>query len=122
MCTWASWQLQGEKEFVMYPPDDAPYLYRWTTRHFPYQARNSWLNYADLGDYENYPLLRYTRPQRVVVKAGRALLLPANWWHTTLNLSDSVSYSIRIVNRTNIGRVIATHLRGIPGLFSKPAV
>jgi hypothetical protein len=115
-------QLQGEKEFVMYPPDDAQYLYRWTTRHFPYQTRNSWLHYADLDNYERYPLLRFTRPKRVTVKAGQALLLPANWWHTTLNLSDSVSYSIRIVNRSNIGRVLATHLQGIPRLFRKPAV
>lgn len=110
-------QLQGEKEFVLFPPGDSPYLYRWTTRHFPYQARNSWLHYEDLDNVEKYPLLHYARPQRVVVKAGQALLLPADWWHTTCNHSDSVSYSIRIVNRSNLGRVLATHLKGIPRLF-----
>lgn len=114
-------QLQGEKEFVLFPPGDGPYLYRWTTRHFPYQQRNSWLQYADLEDYDSYPLLRYTQPRRVVVRAGQALLLPADWWHTTRNLGDSVSYSIRIVNRSNIGRVLATHLKGIPRLFRRPA-
>ena len=112
-------QLQGEKEFVLYPPEDGPYLYRWTTRHFPYQTRNSWLHYADLENYEQYPLLRYTHPRRVVLRAGQAMLLPADWWHTTLNLSDSVSYSIRIVNRSNVGRVISTHLKGVPRLFRK---
>lgn len=114
-------QLQGEKEFVLYPPGDTPHLYGWTTRHFPYQTRNSWLHYEDLDNHDKFPLLRYTRPQRVVLKAGQALLLPADWWHTTHNHSDSVSYSIRIVNQSNIGRVLATHLKGIPRLFRKPA-
>lgn len=114
-------QLEGEKEYVLFPPGDSRYLYRWTTRHFPYQARNSWLHYEDIDDPGRYPLLRFTHPRRVLIKAGQALLLPADWWHTTSNCTDSVSYSIRIVNRSNISRVVATHLQGIPRLFRRAA-
>jgi hypothetical protein len=106
-------QLQGEKEFVLFPPEDGRHLYTWTTRHFPYQRRNSFLHYRDLEDVASYPLLRFTRPQRIVIGPGQALLLPADWWHTTFNRTDSVSYSIRIVNHTNAGRVAAQHLKGL---------
>jgi len=39
--------------------------------------------------------------------------LPADWWHTTRNLTDSVSYSVRIVNGSNIGALIARHVEGL---------
>ncbi len=106
-------QLQGEKEFVLFPPDDGPHLYRWRSRQFPCQQRNSWLTYDDLTDYGRYPLLRHTHPRRLVLRAGQGLLVPADWWHTTLNLTDCVSYSIRIVNGSNIGRVLKQHIKGI---------
>ena len=106
-------QLQGEKEFVLFPPSDGPYLYRFPGQQFPYQLRNSWLQYADLENYERYPLLHYTNPRRLTLQAGQALLLPADWWHTTKNHSDSLSYSIRIVNATNVGRCLGQHATGI---------
>ncbi len=112
-------QLQGEKEFVLFPPTDGPNLYHTAGQQFPYQQRNSWLKFHDLENDTKYPLLRHTNPRRLVLKAGQALLMPADWWHTTLNLSDSVSYSIRIVNRTNIGRVIGQHLQGVGRLARK---
>jgi len=111
-------QLQGEKEFVVFPPEDAQYLDIFPGRKFPYQLRNSRVQYIDLDNYQRFPLLRYAHPQRIRLLAGQALLLPADWWHTTRNISDSVSYSVRIVNATNIGRTITRHLEGIPRLFS----
>jgi hypothetical protein len=40
--------------------------------------------------------------------------MPADWWHTTVNLTDSVSYSIRIVNHTNVLKTAGQYLAG-PG-------
>jgi hypothetical protein len=107
-------QLQGEKEFVLFPPEDGKYLDIFAGREFPYQLRNSRVRYADLQDYSRFPLLRKAHPQRIRLTAGEALLLPADWWHTTRNISDSVSYSIRIVNATNVQRTIVRHLEGFP--------
>lgn len=111
-------QLEGEKEFVLIPPEDGRYLYRMSGREFPWQLRNSGIPYAEIGNYEKFPLSRNARVQRVVLREGDALLLPADWWHTTRNLTDSVSFSIRIVNGSNAGRCLLSHLTGlarIPG-------
>jgi hypothetical protein len=112
-------QLQGEKELILFPPDDEPYLYSFEGREFPYQNRATKVRYVDLHDYERFPLLRKASPQRIVLRAGEALLMPANWWHTTYNLTDSVSYSIRIVNATNIAGCIKEHVAGLPRLLRR---
>jgi hypothetical protein len=112
-------QLQGEKEFALFPPGDSPYLYRWAGRHFPYQQRNSWLQFDDVDNFDKFPLLEHTHPRRILLKAGQALLLPADWWHTTRNHGDCISYSIRIVNSTNVGRVVRRHLEGLPRLLTR---
>lgn len=107
-------QLQGIKEIILFPPDDSPYLYRFAGRQFPFELRNSAVHYADLENYERFPLLRRAAPQRIVLQAGQAMLLPSDWWHTTRNLSDSVSYNVRIINSSNAGRALWRHLQGIP--------
>ena len=112
-------QLQGEKEFVVFPPDDGQYLSIFAGREFPYQLRNSRVRYSDLENYEDFPLLRHARPQRIVLRAGEALLLPADWWHTTRNLTDSVSYSVRIVNGSNARQCLQSHLEGVPRWLRK---
>ena len=112
-------QLQGEKLFVVFPPEDSPYLDVFEGREFPYQLRNSRVRYADLKNYAKFPLLRKTHPRYIRLRAGQALFLPADWWHTTWNISDSVSYSVRVLNASNTGRCIASHLAGIPRWLNK---
>lgn len=112
-------QLEGEKEFVFFPPEDGQYLYRFPGRQFPFELRNSQIHYRDLENFERFPLLRKASPQRVRLSAGQAMFLPADWWHTTRNLTDSVSYSVRIVNSTNFLQTIGRHLQGIPRLVSQ---
>jgi hypothetical protein len=112
-------QLQGVKEFVVFPPEDSPYLDVFEGREFPYQLRNSRVRYADLKNHIKFPLLRKAHPRYIRLRAGEALFLPANWWHSTHNLTDSVNYSVRIVNGSNIGRSMASHLAGIPRWISR---
>jgi Cupin-like domain len=107
-------QLQGAKEVVLFPPENGPYLYRFAGRQFPFELRNSAVHYADLDNFERFPSLRHASPQRIVLQAGQAMLLPSDWWHTTRNLSDSVSYNVRIINSSNAGRALWRHLLGVP--------
>jgi hypothetical protein len=107
-------QVQGEKEMILFPPSDRPYLYSMTGREFPFQNRATHVRYVDLNDFETFPLLRHASPFRIVLRAGQALFMPANWWHTTYNPCDSVSYSIRIINSSNVLRSVRDHMRGIP--------
>jgi len=114
-------QLQGAKEFVLFPPDDAEHLETFEGREFPYQLRNSRIRYVDLYDKQRFPGLHQARMQRITLRAGQALFLPADWWHTTYNLSDSVSYSIRIVNSSNALQTLQRHIEGIPRWLRKLA-
>lgn len=106
------WQIAGVKEFLLYPPSDGRYLYRYRGAQFPYQLRNSRVHTANARDYGKFPLLRQAHPRRVVLRAGQGLFLPANWWHGTINREDSVSYSIRIVNHTNVLATLAAYALG----------
>lgn len=108
------WQVQGEKRFVLFPPEDGRYLYRFRGAQFPYQLRNSRVTASDYRNFARYPLLRHAHPQTLVLRAGQCLLLPANWWHSTENLSHSVSYSIRIVNGSNAWQTLAAYALGLP--------
>ncbi len=112
-------QLEGEKEFLLFPPEDGPYLYRYGGAQFPWQLRNSAVYNLKPAALDRFPLLRRTHPVSLVLKAGQALFMPANWWHTTMNHSNTVSYSIRIVNHTNVLRTVAEYAAGLPRLVSR---
>jgi hypothetical protein len=108
------WQVQGEKRFVLFPPEDGRYLYRFRGAQFPWQLRNSRVTASDYRNFARYPLLRHAHPQTLVLRAGQCLLLPANWWHSTENLSHSISYSIRIINGSNVLQTLAAYALGLP--------
>jgi hypothetical protein len=110
-------QLKGKKEFVVFPPEDGRYLDTFQGREFPYEYRNSRICYSNLTNYERFPGLREARQRRIVLNEGQAMLLPAGWWHTTYNLTDSVSYSIRIINKSNVTSMLWRHLQGLPRLL-----
>lgn len=70
-------QLYGAKEFILYSPDQTPYLYP--------KADNAKIAQVDIfkPDYEKFPLFRHARPVRVLVEEGETILFPTKWWHTT---------------------------------------
>jgi len=106
-------QLEGSKEFTLFRPEDGEHLYRMQGAQFPFQMRNSAVRLEEIDSYARFPNLRYATPRKITLSAGQALFLPADWWHTTRNLTDSVSYSVRIVNGSNIGALIARHVEGL---------
>jgi histone arginine demethylase JMJD6 len=79
-------QLYGDKEFLLYAPDQEPFLY--ARPDLPWQSgvRNPFDP-----DFTRYPLLRKARAQRVVLHAGETLFLPAGWWHSARNLTMTIS-------------------------------
>jgi hypothetical protein len=105
-------QLRGAKQFILFPPWEGRYLYRYRGAQFPYQLRNSRVTVAEHRNLRRFPLLRHTHPLTLDVRAGEALFLPANWWHGTINLEDSVSYSVRIVNASNVLQTLGAYALG----------
>ncbi|MEE4184400.1 MAG: cupin-like domain-containing protein [Gammaproteobacteria bacterium] len=112
-------QLLGEKELVLFPPSDRDYVYCCQGREFPYQDRATMVRHADLQNFDEFPLLRHATPHKITLREGEALLMPANWWHTTYNHCNSISYSIRIINATNVAGCVGVHFAGIPRLVKR---
>lgn len=70
-------QVYGSKTFIMYPPDQTPYMYP-----YPDNPKFSQINFSN-PDYEQFPLFREATPIEVTVNEGETLLFPSGWWHTT---------------------------------------
>ncbi|MBJ6145968.1 cupin-like domain-containing protein [Hymenobacter sp. BT559] len=70
-------QLYGSKEFILFPPNQTPYLYP--------RPDNEKVSQVDIfnPDYEKFPLFKHATPVRVMVEEGETILFPTKWWHTT---------------------------------------
>jgi hypothetical protein len=79
-------QLHGDKQFTLYAPDQAPFLYP-----DPQQPWQSSIRNHHEPDFERYPLLRCARAQTIVLRAGETLFLPCGWWHTARSLGVTIS-------------------------------
>ncbi|HXB42634.1 MAG TPA: cupin-like domain-containing protein [Puia sp.] len=88
-------QHYGDKEFIVYPPDQEPYLYRENTDRF------SQIKDVDNPDLERFPLFAKAKALRVVLHAGESVFMPCGWWHTTKVPGTSLSTVISISNSSN---------------------
>lgn len=70
-------QLYGSKEFVMFPPEQTPFLYP-----KPDNPKIAQVNVLE-PDYERFPLFREAKPIRITVREGETLFFPTGWWHIT---------------------------------------
>lgn len=70
-------QLYGAKEFILFPPEQAAYMYP--------RPDNEKISQVDVfnPDYDKFPLFQNVEPLRIVVEEGETILFPTKWWHTT---------------------------------------
>jgi histone arginine demethylase JMJD6 len=89
-------QIYGRKQFVIFSPDQEPFLY-------PTQTKDgrSLLNSVEKPDLEKFPLFAKAQPTTFVLEPGEMLFIPAQWWHTTKMLTPSISVSANVVNSSN---------------------
>jgi histone arginine demethylase JMJD6 len=78
-------QICGEKEVILFPPEDSPNLYPSTG-----DPLVSEISDFDALDDRRYPRLKSTRQHRVTISAGDLLYNPA-WWHTTRTTQTSIT-------------------------------
>lgn len=89
-------QIYGDKEFLVFSPDDSRFLYQ-----RPDDPRYSQIpNIFDV-DLDRFPLFAGATPMRFVLGPGETIFNPAGWWHATRILSPSIAMVISTVNASN---------------------
>jgi len=88
-------QHYGDKELIIFPPDQEKYLYRVGEERF------SEIKDVDNPDLEKYPLFAKAKPIRIVLHAGESAFMPCGWWHTTKVPGTSLSTVISVSNSSN---------------------
>lgn len=88
-------QIIGEKDFILYSPDQTPYFYPDKVRrnHSPIDITNP--------DYNKFPLFKNAVAVKTTLKPGETLFIPAGWWHTTYIHNFNLTYAIDHVNAYN---------------------
>jgi len=108
-------QLYGEKEVILFPIEDARYLY---TK--PDSPRVSTITDFDNPDYDKFPVFRQAHQYRVRLRAGDLLYNPS-WWHTTKTISTSMTLIWAYWNRHEWRNLVA-EVRGSGGAKGRLAV
>ncbi|HVW96361.1 MAG TPA: cupin-like domain-containing protein [Mucilaginibacter sp.] len=88
-------QIYGSKIFILYPPDQTPYMYP-----FPDNPKFSQVNF-DNPDYEKFPLFKNATPTEVTIYEGETILFPSGWWHTTRITEACISLGRAQLNKYN---------------------
>jgi histone arginine demethylase JMJD6 len=88
-------QHYGDKEIIVFPPDQEKFLYRKSNQRF------SEIPDVNNPDLERFPLFAQARPLRIVLKAGESVFMPCGWWHTTNVPGVSLSTVFSISNKSN---------------------
>jgi len=89
-------QIYGRKKFIVYPPDQEPFLYP-----SPSRVNFSLINDVERPDLVRFPLFAKAVPITFILEPGELVFVPSHWWHTTKMLTPSITLSINTVNRSN---------------------
>src|SRR5207249_3640384 len=89
-------QLYGEKEFFIYPAEQAPFLYIDPQRPWVAQVNN-----AFKPDLIKYPLFAKTEPIVETLGPGETLFIPCGTWHTARSKTVSISVAFDQLCRSN---------------------
>jgi histone arginine demethylase JMJD6 len=88
-------QVIGEKDFILYSPEQTPYFYPDKVRR-----NQSPINITN-PDYDAYPLFKNAVAVKTTLKPGETIFIPSGWWHTTYIHDFNLTYTINQVNSFN---------------------
>jgi hypothetical protein len=89
-------EIYGDKEFIVYSPEDTPYLYPAAQR-----GNHSQVDDPHRQDLERFPLLAKATQYRSVLHPGDMVFVPSGWWHTARALEPSISVGMNMLDRSN---------------------
>lgn len=88
--------IYGLKEFVLFSPEDTPYVYPTGDG-----AHTSQIENLDDPDRARFPLLGKATQYRGIIGPGEAAFVPAGWWHTARVISTSISVCTNSMHGAN---------------------
>lgn len=89
-------QVYGEKEFLVYTPDQTKYLY--VDENEPWMSAVEHYYNPDL---DKYPLFAKAKPASITVGPGETLFIPCGWWHTARSVTPTISVAYDLLNASN---------------------
>ena len=89
-------QVYGRKQFILYAPEQEPFLYP-----NPEQSNLSLIRNVAQPDLTKYPLFSKAVPTTFILEPGEFLFLPSHWWHTTRMLTPSITLAVNVLNHSN---------------------
>jgi hypothetical protein len=89
-------EIYGDKEFIVYAPEDTPYLYP-----SPKRANHSLVDDPRNQDLQRFPLLAKATQHRGILGPGDMVFVPCRWWHTARALSPSISVGMNTLDDSN---------------------
>lgn len=102
-------QLHGEKEYLAFAPNQAPYLY---TKEGTLSS-HSCIECFESPDLERYPEYANATGVRFRLHPGDTLFVPAGWWHTVKILSPSVTVSVNGANGPNWKAFVSDYCKDV---------
>jgi cupin-like protein len=91
-------QLEGVKEYVAFPPDQAPLMYAGKDQA---HENKSAVDNIETPDLSRFPKFCSASGFRFKLYPGETLFVPAGWWHTARILTPSITVSINGANAAN---------------------
>jgi hypothetical protein len=89
-------EIYGDKEFVLFAPEDSPYVYPHANSPSTSQIDN--LDHVDLARFPEFPK---ATQYRVIIKPGESIFVPSRWWHSARVVTTSVSVCTNMIHSSN---------------------
>ena len=90
-------QLYGDKEYLVYAPNQLNYMYRGEGE----LENKSMVNDPENPDLSRFPGFAIAKGFRFRLHPGETLFVPCGWWHTAKILSTSITVSLNGVSSSN---------------------
>jgi len=91
-------QLEGVKEYVAFPPEQAPLMY--AGKDAAHENKSA-VDNIETPDLTRFPKFCGASGFRFKLHPGETLFVPSGWWHTARILSPSITVSINAANAAN---------------------
>jgi len=85
-------QVYGTKVCFLAHPNQTPFMY--PSEKFEHEGKVSDVNFFK-PDYQKYPLFKHAKFEKVILKPGQILYIPAKWWHAVYNPTGIAAVSCR---------------------------